>query len=162
MSIPNLSAPQLRFTTAFAAIEIACDEDFIFSVRYLPVRKKALAPQNMLAAECARQVEAYFKKPKGHRFSLPLLPAKTAYQQRVREVMQNLSGGETLTYGEVAKQLGNSSPRAVGGACRANEIAFFVPCHRIVGATGLGGFMGNAGKHVLSIKQKLLQLEGAL
>lgn len=153
-------AYQLKLSTPAAVLGIVCDEAFIYAAHYLPPGTRPLPPQNLLARECQRQVHAYLKKPRHHRFDLPLLPAKTPYQQRVRAVVQTLRGGQTLTYGDVARRLGNSSPRAVGGACRANDVPLLVPCHRVVAANGLGGFMGSNGRHCLNIKMQLLRMEG--
>ena len=62
------------------------------------------------------------------------------------------------TYGDMAKQIG-SSPRAVGQACGNNPIALIVPCHRVVGKAGLGGFMHRDDKGALDIKRWLLAHE---
>ena len=63
--------------------------------------------------------------------------------------------GQTASYAELAEKLGNRKlARAVGGACNANPLALIVPCHRVVGKSGLGGFAGG-----VSIKEKLLNME---
>jgi methylated-DNA-[protein]-cysteine S-methyltransferase len=61
-----------------------------------------------------------------------------------------------MTYGELAKEL-NTSSRAIGQACRTNPLVLFIPCHRIVSKTGLGGYMGDQKK--VSIKSWLLEHE---
>jgi methylated-DNA-[protein]-cysteine S-methyltransferase len=67
--------------------------------------------------------------------------------------------GKTRSYGELAKILG-SMPRAIGGACGANPIPIFIPCHRVVAGGGaLGGFSGGDGA---TSKRALLVHEGAL
>lgn len=89
-------------------------------------------------------------------FSLPMAPQGTDFQRRVWRVMEGIPTGETLTYGDVANQLG-SAPRAVGGACGANPIPILIPCHRIVATGGgLGGYSGAGG---LTTKRALLDLE---
>lgn len=152
---------QLIFTAPPFSIGVCCDEDAITSVAYLPPTTKPRPPKNMLAAECVQQLKSYFDRPP-HRFNLPVAPARTAYQQRVRRIICDIPSGKTMRYGDVATVLKNSSPRAVGGACRANDIPLFVPCHRVVAANDVGGFMGDDGTHVLSIKLWLLRHEGAL
>ena len=140
----------------FGVFGLRCDEHAILEAEYLPLRASPLPPQNPLAAEAARQLRAYWKKPRGFVFELPLLSAPTAHQRRTRAAMLEVASGEVRTYGEIAKQI-RSSPRAVGGACRANFLPLFVPCHRIVAADGLGGFMGaRAGAQ---IKNALLRHE---
>ena len=65
--------------------------------------------------------------------------------------------GHTVTYGELARAAGASSPRAVGGAVGRNPISLIVPCHRVVGRGGrLTGYAGG-----LDRKARLLALEGA-
>ncbi len=88
-------------------------------------------------------------------FDLPLDVAGTAFQRRVWDQLLAIPYGATLSYGDVARELG-ASPRAVGGACGANRIPIIIPCHRIVGASGLGGYSGGAG---IATKRALLALE---
>ena len=67
--------------------------------------------------------------------------------------------GEVVTYGELAALAGNPrAPRAAGTFCARNRFGLVVPCHRVVGASGLGGY-GSLG---LGYKRRLLELEGAL
>ena len=70
--------------------------------------------------------------------------------------MLDIPSGQVQTYGQIAKKIG-SAARAVGMACGANPIPIIIPCHRIVAATGLGGYSGDGG---LVTKQALLDLEG--
>ena len=74
---------------------------------------------------------------------------------RVWEQIRKIPYGETRTYGEIAADI-KSGPRAVGGACGANRLLLIVPCHRVVGATGLGGFMRDADGSLVRRKQWLL------
>ncbi|MCF6290171.1 MAG: methylated-DNA--[protein]-cysteine S-methyltransferase [Desulfobacterales bacterium] len=86
-----------------------------------------------------------------------LLAAGTPFQQRVWQRISGISPGMTRTYGELAVELGGPGyARAVARACAANPLALIVPCHRVVGARGPGGFAGGA-----TVKQRLLQLEAA-
>ena len=169
MSAPRATTPpqnaqdwQLVFAGGGFRLGVCCNEDAVQSIAYLPPRGKTQAPANLLAAECLRQLRAYFARPRRHAFSLPLAPAPTPHQRRAREVICAIAAGQTLSYGEVAARLKNSSARAVGGACRANPLPLLVPCHRVVAANGLGGFMGAGGEDKLDIKRRLLKLEGFL
>ena len=74
------------------------------------------------------------------------------------DALWRIPAGQTRSYGEVAQHLG-SSARAVGGACRANPIPVIIPCHRVVGAHGMGGFMGVTAGRGLRLKQRLLAHE---
>ncbi|MGI6009921.1 MAG: methylated-DNA--[protein]-cysteine S-methyltransferase [Ruminococcus sp.] len=96
-------------------------------------------------------------------FSIPLHFIGTKFQKEVWEILCSIPYGQTVTYGEIAKQLAEKrglphmSAQAVGGAVGHNEISIIVPCHRVVGAKGsLTGYAGGIDKKV-----KLLTLEGA-
>jgi AraC family transcriptional regulator of adaptative response/methylated-DNA-[protein]-cysteine methyltransferase len=86
----------------------------------------------------------------------PLAPGGTAWQQRVWALLQTIPVGQTLSYGEVARQLGApGAARAVARACARNPVAVLVPCHRIVASDGrLSGYRWG-----LARKQALLQRE---
>jgi methylated-DNA-[protein]-cysteine S-methyltransferase len=86
---------------------------------------------------------------------LPLKPHGSAYRQRVWQALREIPAGQTRSYTEIARIAGGSA-RSVGGANAANPIAIFIPCHRVVATTGLGGYSGGDG---LQTKQKLLALE---
>lgn len=90
---------------------------------------------------------------------LELLPEGTPFQQRVWEQLRRIPSGQAVRYGELAKRLG-SSARAVANACRANPIPVLIPCHRVIAATGLGGYMGETAGMALDIKHWLLHHEG--
>lgn len=77
------------------------------------------------------------------------------FVQRVRQRMRSIPRGTVLTYGELAVELENARAfRAVGQACATNRLLLVVPCHRVVGNSGLGGF-----RLGLDWKRKLLELE---
>jgi methylated-DNA-[protein]-cysteine S-methyltransferase len=89
---------------------------------------------------------------------LPLLAsAGTPFQQRVWRALLRIPCGRVKTYGQLAAELKTGS-RAIGQACRSNPIAILIPCHRVVAAGDMGGYMGNTGH--LHIKRWLLEHEG--
>lgn len=104
--------------------------------------------------ESRRWLDIYFSGCKPD-FMPPLLLRGTSFQQRVWEALLAIPYGQTVTYGELAHQLGCRSAQAIGGAVGRNPIAIIVPCHRIVGTNGsLTGYAGG-----LDRKRALLQLE---
>ena len=111
-----------------------------------------------MTGQARQQLTEYFAGQR-REFDLPLAPAGTDFQRRVWELLREIPYGETVTYGELARRLGNpKSARAVGMACNRNPIAIVVPCHRVVGSTGsLTGYAGG-----LDAKAFLLKLEGVL
>jgi AraC family transcriptional regulator of adaptative response/methylated-DNA-[protein]-cysteine methyltransferase len=89
-------------------------------------------------------------------FDLPLDVRATAFQKRVWTALQQIPRGETRTYGEIAKALGQpTAVRAVARACSQNPVAVVIPCHRVVGKSGhLTGYRWGVHR-----KQNLLTLE---
>jgi methylated-DNA-[protein]-cysteine S-methyltransferase len=141
----------------FAKLGIRCTDDALQGVEFLPVNTQPVVPCNALARKVCAQLEAYFANPFSH-FYLPLTLAATPHQRKVWHAMQEIPCGRTLTYGELAAQIG-SSAQAVGQACGSNPIPIVIPCHRVVGKTGLGGFMQHAEGESLDIKRWLLDHE---
>lgn len=107
-------------------------------------------------SEALRQLEAYFEGRLSE-FDLPICVNGSAFQKTVCDLMLSIPFGETRTYGEIAKEL-NSPAQAVGGACGGNPIPVIIPCHRVLGASGLGGYSGAGG---VETKVWLLRHEGA-
>jgi len=113
--------------------------------------------QGSFIREVVGQIAAYFEDPQFD-FSLPLEVQGTSFQKCVWQVLREIPSGKAWTYATVAKYLG-TSPRAVGGACRANPVPVVIPCHRVVGSNGLGGFSGQIRGYKVDIKQWLLMHE---
>ncbi len=83
----------------------------------------------------------------------------TPFQRAALAAIRAIPYGETATYGEIAALAGHpNAQRAVGSVCASNRFAVFVPCHRVVGADGLGSY-GSLG---LGYKRRLLELEGVV
>lgn len=91
-------------------------------------------------------------------FDLPLDPMGTPFQQAVWAELRRIPYGETRSYAQVAAGIGKpKAVRAVGQANHRNPLPIFIPCHRVIGASGkLTGYGGG-----LDLKEKLLELEGA-
>jgi methylated-DNA-[protein]-cysteine S-methyltransferase len=108
-----------------------------------------------LLTEARRQIDAYFA---GQRktFDLPLAARGTEFQRRVWEALSQIPYGATISYGELARRIGNPmASRAVGLANGSNPISIIVPCHRVIGANGnLTGYGGGVER-----KKALLALE---
>ncbi len=133
----------------------------ISKIDYLPPNTVLSPPANYLAKAFSGQCDQYFKNASAV-FDLPLKPLGTAHQQKVWTAAQGIEVGNTSTYGEIAKQI-KSGPRAVGTACGANPYPLLTPCHRVVSAQGLGGFMKeDTPGFYRQIKLWLLRHEGAI
>jgi methylated-DNA-[protein]-cysteine S-methyltransferase len=111
---------------------------------------------NQVLTEAEHQIMEYLNGGRTE-FSLPLSVAGTPFQLRVWEAIHSIPYGRTMSYSDIAGQLGNrNKARAVGGAANANPLPLVIPCHRVIGARGsLTGFAGG-----LTLKKKLLELEG--
>ena len=112
---------------------------------------------NALTQEVTNQLMEYFEG-KRKVFNLPLSPIGTSFQQAVWEALCSIPYGETRSYGEIAKMIGNpKASRAVGMANNRNPISIIIPCHRVIGASGkLVGYGGGIDKKIY-----LLNLEKA-
>ena len=115
-----------------------------------------------LLLKAGRWLDIYFtgREPD---FMPPLHPVGSAFRQSVWEILLQIPYGQTMTYGEIARQLAERqggvrvSAQAVGGAVGHNEISIIIPCHRVVGTGGsLTGYAGGIDKKI-----KLLELEHA-
>jgi methylated-DNA-[protein]-cysteine S-methyltransferase len=105
--------------------------------------------------EEVRQLDAYFAG-KLRRFDLPLAPEGTPFQRRVWQALLEIPYGETVSYGELARQIDRPTAfRAVGAANGQNPLSIVIPCHRVIGSDGkLVGYGGG-----LPVKSALLALE---
>jgi methylated-DNA-[protein]-cysteine S-methyltransferase len=111
-----------------------------------------------LLPEFQRQLLDYFAGRRV-RFRVPLdLEGLTPFQMKVLEACGRVGYGRTVTYGELARSVGQpAAARAVGGALAANPVPIVIPCHRIVASSGrLGGFSAEQG---VSLKEALLRME---
>lgn len=106
-------------------------------------------------ARVIEQLREYFD---GSRvtFDIPLVMRGTTFERRVWRALQDIPYGETVSYGALARRIGQpSAPRAIGLANGRNPISVIVPCHRVIGANGaLTGYGGG-----LERKRILLELE---
>jgi methylated-DNA-[protein]-cysteine S-methyltransferase len=147
--------------TPIGTLLIAGDAAAVHRITF-PQRGRAVKPeperqesQRGPVGEAARQLREYFAGRRAE-FDLPLAPEGTAFQRTVWRQLQAIPYGETISYGELARRVGNpKASRAVGSANGANPLPIVIPCHRVIAGDGtLGGFGGG-----LPTKQMLLALE---
>lgn len=110
-----------------------------------------------LLREGVRQLDDYFN---GNltRFDLPLAYYCSDFQVAACKVMASIPYGSTITYAEMASRMGTSAQSA-GNACGGNPFPIVIPCHRVLGSRGLGGYSGEGG---IETKITLLKLESAI
>jgi methylated-DNA-[protein]-cysteine S-methyltransferase len=99
--------------------------------------------EHAVLAQAADELREYFAGDR-HEFDIPLAPHGTAFQLAAWQALRTIPYGETVSYGEQARRLGDSrKARAVGAANGRNPLPIVVPCHRVVGSNGhLTGFGG--------------------
>jgi methylated-DNA-[protein]-cysteine S-methyltransferase len=141
----------------FGRLGVRTDNNRLVDIDFVSTRLPLKTADSAFARRVCRELRAYFADPR-HIFRLPLRLAGTEHQRRVWRTMARIPSGAVRSYGDIAKRL-HSSARAVGGACRCNPIPIVVPCHRVVSARGLGGFMGRQSGSALAIKRWLLAHE---
>ncbi|CAG9272412.1 methylated-DNA-[protein]-cysteine S-methyltransferase [Paraburkholderia unamae] len=130
----------------FGKVGIRASGEALREIVYLPAQTAGVEPDCELAARAAGQIERYFENADAA-FDLPLaLSQGTAFQRRVWDGICSIAAGDMLTYGELAKRIGSVSPRAVGQACGDNPFPIVIPCHRVVSASGIGGFAHHGGE----------------
>ena len=148
--------------TALGVVGIEASDAGLCRVR-LPGERGSIADRPRLAgmpaaSEAAEQIRQYAA---GEREEFELLldwEAVDATHRRVLETLREIAPyGATVTYGELGRRSGVDDPREIGVFMATNPLPLVVPCHRVVAADGLGGFGGG-----LELKQRLLELEGAL
>jgi len=148
---------QAKLTVPFGVLGIRCDGRALLGIDFLPATEKPQRATTAFAKTVCEQLLRYMENPDAI-FTVPLAPNGTPHQQKVWRAMCEIPRGTTRNYGELAAEL-KSGAQAVGQACGANPIPIFIPCHRVVGKSGLGGFMRQASGVSLDIKRWLLAHE---
>jgi len=148
---------QAKLQAPFGVLGIRCTDDALTGIEFLAPGTVPQPPRNAFAQKVCEQLSAYVADP-DFRFNLPLKPGGTEHQNKVWQAMCVIPRGQVQTYGDLSAQI-HSSPRAVGQACGNNPIPIVIPCHRVVGKAGLGGFMHHSGGYALDIKRWLLAHE---
>ena len=162
------------FKTPLGLFEVSFDEQHVFSASFagfqphdacsslelnMPEQPAHIAPGIQRFYQYVKEeLNAYFKNSQ-HRLQIPLKPSGTSFQLHIWNSLLVIPAGRTITYGELALRM-QTSPRAVGQACKKNPLPLFIPCHRVVGKADYGGYMGS--KIALQYKLALLKHEGSL
>ncbi|MDO9468053.1 MAG: methylated-DNA--[protein]-cysteine S-methyltransferase [Thiobacillus sp.] len=145
-----LDAPPCRLGAIFTS-------DALTRLDFLPDDTPVSPRRDERVRQLARELDAYWHNP-AHTFDLLFVPQGTPSQLRVWQALMAIPAGRPTTYGALAKQLGTAA-RAVGQACGANPLPVLIPCHRVLAANGLGGFMHASSGAPLDVKTWLLAHE---
>ena len=136
----------------FGTILIGWEGEAVVSLKLREVDSISPSPVSELAAA---QLQEYFAGTRKG-FTFPIELRSTPFQISVWEALTKIPYGETRTYGDIARAIGNEKAvRAVGMACNRNPIWIAIPCHRVIGSNKkLTGYAGG-----LTMKDALLTLE---
>jgi len=142
------------YDTPLGKITITADENHIKRLDFGPVLRGEERESELISRAHSELME--YLSGRRRRFTVPLSPEGTEFQQKVWSALCEIPFGETRTYGEIAAAVGNMrAARAVGMACNRNPIAIMIPCHRVLGSGGeLTGYASG-----LETKAKLLDIE---
>jgi methylated-DNA-[protein]-cysteine S-methyltransferase len=128
------------------------------------VQKVTLVPHALPCdmQEATPAVQALDQYLRGANVDLSIFPVdlgnRSAFERATLQCVRQIPRGSVATYSELAAKVGSPrAARAVGNVLHRNPVPLFVPCHRVVGVCGLGGFFWG-----LDTKRKLLQLESVL
>ncbi|MDR9435844.1 MAG: MGMT family protein [Thiohalophilus sp.] len=153
----NPSRFQIRI--APGALVVSLSEDCITDIDLRTIPQPGL-PTATTASEkrIAHELATYFDDAAAP-LRWPLHFGGSDFQQRVWQALRAIPVGRVRTYGELAGEVGGCA-QAVGNACRQNPIPIYIPCHRVVAKTGIGGFAGKTAGPRIELKRWLLRHEG--
>ena len=138
----------------FAFVGVRTCGDFVAEISFLADDVHSRAATNSLAQRAVDELIAYCAD--GSRpIDLPLAIVGTAFQRSVWDEIACIPPGATRTYGELARRL-KADARAVGQACGDNRLPLAIACHRVISASGVGGFAHRRGGAFERIKRWLL------
>jgi len=145
------------YNSPIGTIKFICNENFLEDMQFSDEVGKNSQCNSEIISTCKEQLDQYFDG-KLKKFTIPLAFVRgTDFQRSVWKALESIPYGETRSYKDIAKQIGNpKAVRAVGGANNKNPIGIVIPCHRVIGSSGkLVGYAGGLYK-----KEMLLKLEG--
>lgn len=147
------------FTATYASplgtLKIRCSDVHVMAVFFCE-KEISEADDHPLLLQCKNQLDEYFSGRRKE-FTLPLQQEGTAFQQKVWDLLLQISFGKTISYQQLAMQYGDlKAIRAVAAANGKNNLAILVPCHRVIGSNqSLTGYAGGLWR-----KKWLLEHEG--
>ena len=140
-------------------LQLRASEQALHAIQFIDHKPSGGSQQhNAVIDQVIQELSEYFDGQRTE-FSVPLEPEGSDFQQMVWQCLPEIPFGQTISYGRLAKKLGDPNKvRAVGKANGQNPIPIIIPCHRVIGANNdLTGYSGGIAK-----KKFLLQHEGAI
>jgi len=150
---------RLYYKSPLGIMEIIGNEKALSGLYFVERSKKDDQNAPAYLVDCRRQLDEYFKGIR-REFSINTELKGTEFQKKVWEELYKVPYGRTVSYGDLAKSIGNpKAVRAVGGANGKNKIVIIYPCHRVIGSNGsMVGFGGGVWRKewLLEHEQKVL------
>lgn len=155
---PELFGPMYVAAVAspIGKVYVECDGERITRVSFEPLGKSTKRKVPKALKEAVLQLQAYFAGRR-KKFDLPLYQVGSEYRRKVWKRLDSIPFGKAITYEQLAAEVGGNA-RSAGTACGDNPLLIIVPCHRVLGKTGmLTGYAGDIWR-----KKWLLEHEGVL
>ena len=112
-------------------------------------------PSHPVLNQVASYLDSYFSGQDQDLSELPLVPIGSEFEKKVWSYLREIPFGQTVTYGQIAKDLHVASPQAIGGAVGRNPWSILVPCHRVLGSGNrLTGFASGIEKKACLLKHE--------
>ena len=164
-SMPKKYAKML-YKSPIGPLSLVADDHYLFGIwieeesdfeKGLSENDVTLVESHPIINRITSYLETYFKGQDQDLSEMPLAPVGSDFEKRVWNYLRGIPFGQTVTYGQIAKDLQVASAQAIGGAVGRNPWSILVPCHRVLGAGGrLTGYAWGLEK-----KAWLLNHEGA-
>ena len=158
---------KMLYSSPIGTLSLVADEQYLYGIwvqdqthfeRGLAAEHIEEVTSHLILDQIVSHLDVYFDGQAQDLSKLPLAPIGTDFEKRVWTYLQSIPYGQTVTYGQIAKDLQVSSAQAIGGAVGRNPWSILVPCHRVLGAGNhLTGYASGVEK-----KAWLLQNEGAV
>ncbi len=162
----NESPPTVTsvITSPVGPLRLTATEQALLGVYFLGEQTldvTPVCPEQTIVSWAARELQAYFAGQL-RTFTVPLQPVGTTFQLSVWQQLQAIPWGETCSYGDIARALGQpGASRAVGMANNRNPLPIIIPCHRVIQSTGLvGQYMWGANRKRAMIGWEAAQKDG--
>ena len=156
----------MLYKSPIGILSLVADDHYLFGIwieeesdfeKGLSENDVTVVESHPILNQIASYLDAYFKGQNQDLSQLPLAPVGSDFEKRVWNYLRRIPFGQTVTYGQIAKDLQIASAQAIGGAVGRNPWSILVPCHRVLGAGNrLTGFASGIDK-----KAWLLKHEGA-
>ncbi len=143
----------ISLNTPAGKLVLSIYQDVIVNVDWAQADNLALSGEHPIQ----QQLAEYWTNPHSP-IPINLLRQGSGYRHVVWAALCQIPLGETISYSALAKKI-TSAARAVGNACRDNPYPVFIPCHRVIAASGIGGYCGQTEGEFMTIKRRLLAYE---